>query len=220
MGCDIHMIAEVRDESGKWVKIGKAFKNPWYDPNRENKIDPEDGYEWNPEFTDKPYDYRNYDLFSILADVRNGYGFAGVVTGEGFIPISDPKGIPDDASEEAKQFMNSYGGDGHSHSFFTVAELLAYDWDQKSTKQGVVGIGQYEKLKGTGDVPENWCGMVSGPKILVSKPDEITPETTHVVYKWEIKYSDHCKNFLSETIPTLDKLGKPEDVRILFFFDN
>jgi len=220
MGCDIHMIAEVRDESGKWSKVGKVFKNPYYDPNRENRIDPEDGFEWNPEFTDKPYYGRNYDLFAILADVRNGFGFAGVKTGEVFNPISKPKGIPKDASEESKEFMNSYGGDGHSHSYHTLEKLLSYNWEQTNTKQGVIGIEEYEKLKGTSKGPDTWCGGISGPNVVVSSTDKITLETTHVIYRWGIKYSDHCKQFINQTIPTLQELGTPKNVRILFFFDN
>lgn len=41
-------------------------------------------------------DERHYQLFSVLADVRNGYGFAGVPTGEWVKPISSPRGIPQD----------------------------------------------------------------------------------------------------------------------------
>ena len=46
----------------------------------------------------EPYGDRNYNLFAILANVRNGTAFAGCKTGEGFNPISNPKGVPSDAS--------------------------------------------------------------------------------------------------------------------------
>ena len=68
MGTDISMYAEVRMNED-WVKVGDVFKNSWY--NEDRKID-----EWNKPYTDHPYDSRNYDLFAILADVRNGTGFA------------------------------------------------------------------------------------------------------------------------------------------------
>jgi len=215
------MIAEVQDEQGNWQKVGKVFPNPYYREGVENKTyEDEPGYESNPTHNSEPYGERNYDLFAMLADVRNGRGFAGVKTGDGFNPIADPKGIPEDASDEAKDFMDSYGGDGHSHSYFTLAELKSYDWDQISIKQGVIPLGQYNALKGTGKGPESWCGMIGGPDILVSEPEEITAATTHVFYRWAIKYRDHAENFLSKTIPALESLGEPEKVRILFFFDN
>ena len=75
MGCDIHIFAEIKDSEG-WKKVGKVFENPYYDPDRPNKID-DDGYEWNAPLIDEPYSGRNYDLFGILANVRNGSGFAG-----------------------------------------------------------------------------------------------------------------------------------------------
>ena len=86
MGCDIHMYAEIRKEN-KWEKVGRIFENPWYSEDREES-------EWNTPLTDEPYDGRNYDLFAILADVRNGRGFAGCVTGDRFNPIAEPKGLP------------------------------------------------------------------------------------------------------------------------------
>lgn len=73
MGCDIHLTVEAfRD--GSWRCV------------------PNDCGDW--------YDNRNYDVFAILADVRNGSGFAGVSTGEGFAPIAPRRGIPADACVE------------------------------------------------------------------------------------------------------------------------
>jgi len=46
------------------------------------------------------YHDRNYNVFGVLADVRNGRGFAGTVTGTGFVPIAEPRGLPSDLSEE------------------------------------------------------------------------------------------------------------------------
>lgn len=54
---------------------------------------------------------RNYDVFSILANVRNGYGFAGVVTSSGFNPITNGRGIPDDLSEEIRANLKRQGYD-------------------------------------------------------------------------------------------------------------
>lgn len=84
MGTDIHMAVEVKGKHGRWF---------WY--QRGNEI----------------YDGRNYDLFAQLADVRNGTGFAGVRTGSGFVPISSPRGLPNDISELLAINANGSGND-------------------------------------------------------------------------------------------------------------
>ncbi len=70
MGCDIHGVFQRRDGS-EWVDIATL---------------------WDEE--------RHYQLFAVLAGVRNGYGFAGVPTGERVKPISSPRGLPKDFAYE------------------------------------------------------------------------------------------------------------------------
>jgi hypothetical protein len=112
MGCDIHCFAE-KYRWGKWVKIGEVFDNPFHDPTFPRSS-------WNSRKTAQPYSERNYYMFSILANVRNDWGI---------IPIAMPKGFPVDVSSDVWNYSNDkYGRDGHSHSWLTVDELLAYDW--------------------------------------------------------------------------------------------
>lgn len=229
MGCDIHCYAE-KKENGKWVKVVKAFPNRYYDPSKENKID-DDGYEWNPEFKDEPYSGRNYDLFGILADVRNGRGFAGIQTGEGFNPICDPKGLPIDVSDEVKKSSDDWGSDGHSHSWFTLKELQDYDWMQTTKNYGVINVEQYKEFKQTGKVPDNYCGGVSGGSVInVSNEemDELISNNSFVSGKeyytrigWATTYKDAVGDFFfGVTMKTLEKISTPENVRIVFWFDN
>lgn len=70
MGCDIHSVFQAR-KGDEWVDVATF---------------------WDDE--------RHYQLFSVLADVRNGYGFAGVQTGEWVKPISSPRGLPEDFAYE------------------------------------------------------------------------------------------------------------------------
>lgn len=114
----------------------------------------------------EPWDGRNYDLFAMLADVRNGRGFAGVPTGEGFVPIAMPRNTPADASDDVLAYMASYGVDGHSHSYHDLAQLLAYDWDQGATSFGVVSADTYETLKAEGRAPSSYSGGISGAGIV------------------------------------------------------
>ncbi len=67
MGTDITMYAEKR-VNGKWEKIGYVFKNDWED-----------------DYTDHPYEGKNYDLFAVLANVTNYNNFN---------PISKQKDFP------------------------------------------------------------------------------------------------------------------------------
>jgi hypothetical protein len=100
MGCDIHCYAEVK-KGKKWVKVGRVFDNPYYDPKDKSKW-----AKWNKAKTDQPYLHRNYNLFAILADVRNGRGFAGCDTGDGFKPIDMPRYLPNNASDKINCLLN------------------------------------------------------------------------------------------------------------------
>jgi hypothetical protein len=99
MGCDIIIRTEVK-RNGKWTS-GDFYKKT----GKEFQII-------------EIYDGRSYSLFTILADVRN---YNGVMT-----PISKPRGIPEDASEEYKKLCESWVVDGHSHSYLTLQEMEEY----------------------------------------------------------------------------------------------
>lgn len=227
MGCDIHCYAERKSKDGKWEIVGNVKKE-------------EDGW---VSIDYEPYHDRNYNLFAILANVRNGTAFAGCKTGEGFNSISNPKGVPSDASEEYASLSEQYDSDGHSHSYFTLRELLDYDWTQTTQLQGWVDMVTWEKfsLYGKKDFPQNYCGMISGNSIEhiseeeadklfegLSRKERIEVAKLHTnkyaLAKWTIKYSQCVDSFLSDTITELLKLAGGtkgiDDIRIVFFFDN
>ena len=78
MGTDIHVICQVKD-NGKWIDNPiKIF--PHYDFELKSDV-----------LKDFPNDTRDYDWFSVLANVRNGRGFSGIKTGDGFSFISEPR---------------------------------------------------------------------------------------------------------------------------------
>lgn len=224
MGTDISMYAEIR-KNRRWIKVGDKFKNGWYREN--DKID-----EWNKPYTDHPYDSRNYDLFAILADVRNGSGFAGCVTSHGFNPISQPKGLPEDVTDEVRNELEDYG---YGYSYFTLKELKDYDWNQTVTHVGVITEEQYVEMKETGQNPTSRSGGVWGKDIVTVSADtmdKILAKTIdrndnlryYVQTDFEpITYKDCCLEFHESTIPKLEALipegGTDEDVRIIFAFD-
>lgn len=230
MGCDIHLYVEKKID-GKWQIQGKL-----------EDADDEGYREFSgPSF----YDGRSYNLFAILADVRNGRGFAGVKTGEGFNPISEPRGVPDNASEEYRYMVEQWDCDGHSHSYHTLRQLLEYDWTQTSKLEGWLSMAEFEKWsrwdREHGEGPESYCGGVSGPHVKHISTQEAEalfesvpwPERESVVEKhantyvhagWELPYHKCARHFWFETIPKLLALAESaehfDDVRIVFFFDN
>lgn len=222
MGCDIHCYAEVR-KGKKWVQVGKEFKNAYYRPG--------DTGPYNDQYTEEPYHERNYDLFAMLADVRNGSGFAGCPTGDGFNIISDPKGLPKDVSAGVKKHAKAWGEDGHSHSWHTLKDLLEWNWDQVTVHQGFVTLEEYKTFKEEG-FPHAWCGGVGGGNTKVISNAEMDAlldgtkkadkgSSYYTSIRWEESYRGAAGDWwFKETLPALKRLGKPEDVRIVFWFDN
>lgn len=194
MGCDIHSFAEVRT-NGKWEKVtGKVF-----------------GSEGDK--STEPFGWRSYAMFGFLADVRN-YSRCQ--------PLSQPKGLPDDS-----EYLNSVSpyaydlnpmsgqpipvterdtvkswvrddGNYHSYSYFLLKELLDFDyeqtfWDRRISRTTVTPGG---------------CTVTNGAALAEEGEGEI------------ITYRDHLGEWFFNDIDYLKALGGPEDVRIVFWFDN
>lgn len=237
MGCDIHLFVEKRVK-GKWVTADKWETDKDDDPPRKH-------VPYDASF----YHDRNYNLFAILADVRNGRGFAGIKTGEGFEPIEAPRGLPDDVCDELRAESEQWGSDGHSHSHFTVAELMAYDWTQTSKLCGVVDGVEFERWsrydRGQGEGPQSYCGDVTGPSVQMLSEAEMRRACSKAIkeienlphqkkqealgqklcnlythVEWELPYYKSAGQFLGHTLPRLWRLGAHDDVRIVFWFDN
>lgn len=103
MGCDIHMYVEYKDKGGSW-RSGDYFQldDPLCDFPKRRRIE--------------LYGDRNYALFAVLANVRNG----------GCDYIDLPRGLPDDATDYVKHEYERWRGDAHSCSYFTLRELIDF----------------------------------------------------------------------------------------------
>ena len=144
MGCDIHIHVE-RLVDGKWQYVTKPDCHP--DTTNEWHVD-----DW--------YHGRCYTLFGLLAGVR----------AHQYEPFKEPRGVPNDRSNEYQDVVDDWGHDGHTHSWYTLHELEDADWYQDEDAEG------------------NECAADGG--------------------------------FVEQTIPLLEAVGKPDEVRMLFFFDN
>ena len=213
MGTDIHMFVEKKTSEG-WEAV--KGENPYYIPGDEYG-DEEYRYEgWL-------YNSRNYDFFAMLAGVRNGSGFAGVDTGEGFNPISEPKGLPKDASVEVEDYFDdSYL---HSKSWLSLKELKDYDLQQTTTQRGYIHEDDFEEYKELGRPLSGYFGGVAGVNVIPLTEEEYESlsekeegKEYFIRVEWEVTYKDCVGDTFEDIIYQLEDIGEP--IRIVFGFDN
>lgn len=106
MGVDICFCIERKRWSGSWERV--TSEEPGFPPWIRR-------YEGTELFG---YD-RDYPLFSVLANVRNQYGY---------VPIAEPRGLPADVTPSVAAEYETDDTDPACPSWVTLAELKAYDW--------------------------------------------------------------------------------------------
>jgi hypothetical protein len=185
---------------------------------------------------------RHYQLFAVLADVRNGTGFAGVRTGEPVNPISNPRGYPADFTlvdnddhpivtlnhmdprrrkyHEADEPMTIWMGD-HSHSWLSGKEMLAWFKDApKVIKTGLLERPVYEKWDKVSE-PESYCGNAWGANVIIVNNNAIemaaTPNWMMVRCEWEMSLAEELRYFFDEVKRLTDEHGQ---IRFVFGFDS
>lgn len=156
--------------------------------------------------TSEPFGNRHYAVFGFLANVRN-YSHCE--------PICEPKGLPDDSEYlntplDEPQNYSYYGYDNgtaytqkgeiecdanyHSLSWLTLKELLDFDYEKTFWDRRITRQ----------EAPNVWNGAA-----LANEGE------------WQtITYREHLGEGFFKDIDVLKTLGNPEDVRIIFYFDN
>lgn len=142
---------------------------------------------------------QSYDIFAILAGVRNHLNA---------VPISEPRGIPEDASEAVKQDAQDWEGEGHNHSWLSSEDFEKYDWNQQFHDDRISVIDKKtgkELYKAVYTREQDYTNPKHVIKHLVRTPKEI------------LNGSQEWKDLIEEL-----KLGDSqfEDARIVFWFDN
>lgn len=171
------------------------------------------------------YSGRNYNLFALLADVRNGSGFAGVLTGDGWPSIAPSRGLPNGVEIEDDEY--AWLGD-HSHTWMTVAELLAFNWNGTATRLcGVVSLDSYVPNV----QPKAWSGDVWGHNCVTVEENAVdglvVAEGTrvHVRQWWTRTAAEAAGFFHSDLLPAFERLAaehnvSTEQVRLVMGFDS
>jgi hypothetical protein len=190
-----------------WKKVGLKFES------------------WIGGRTDQPYDGRNYELFGVLAGVR-----------EGNMPMIDPdgpRGTPDDLSAELQHSVDRWGDDGHSHTWYTLKELKEFDWGTKGVVEGMVDFDTYKEYHKTGKVT-SWCRGVGGGKTKIVSEKEMQELITkrksrkfdyYCHIKWYPKAAEYCQGFVEGTLVEMEKVATEygvdhDHIRFVCWFDN
>lgn len=225
MGCDIHIVIQRQELDGTWREI--PYQRVWWNLGHV----PIDGVLVAPE----EFTTRNYNLFGILANVRNGRGFAGCQTGDGWPSIAPDRGFPPGFDADAVASDPHYPNEGpralgdHSYTWVGLDELRAFPWNAVVTKlYGIVPADEYENLLKTGDQPTSYSGGVYGHGIKVYEPSEyqFAKQTGTLVSRpyvrmsWDETARSATNDWPGQVIPWLEKLAEGKPLRLVLGFDS
>lgn len=219
MGCDIHIHVEYKKNKfvgydnahepkyeKQWM-CGDYFRvNPYYDKNDEDE-------------EEKPYDLvgfcddRNYHRFAVLANVRN-YGDTDY--------ISEPRGLPEDVTEQVKADCEAWGRDGHSHSYFTLRELIDYQNNIKPLKmRGMISPEAQKAFDEKGVLPDEYCQWTNIPgwerREWEEENDVLVPLIEALKQRARELYVIHSWRWDRDPDGAMEDA---KDIRIVFWFDN
>jgi len=218
MGCDIHCFKE-KKKNGVWVTA-----DVWEDKYADGKSVP-----YETRFTG-----RNYQLFGVLAGVRK----------ETSVTV-EARGMPADACSEVKHAAESWGCDGHTHSWLTLAELKLLALYVK-TGSILQGLGQQPVIgeAGTALAPigPQLTGSVVSPisgMMAATQWEKLRESIESGAPDWDLLYpycaSTNSPDYVrfSVQVPLDYTVGEDlqriisgfeevdgEDQRLVFFFDN
>jgi len=210
MGTDIHGVWQFKDaKTAKWHDIASNYKQD-----------------------------RHYQLFAVLAGVRNGFGFAGFKTGDDVSPIDEARGLPEDFlmdnyNHPLEKFelmpiwrqncynkgdkIDTWMGD-HSHSWLGGEEMLAwYETAPKVTKIGILDRDTYKSWDRISE-PENYCAHIEGRDVvLISCDEKENTDWTHIRCEWGSELREELAYFFEEVASLVSEHG---EVRFVFGFDS
>jgi hypothetical protein len=195
------------------------------------------------------YTGRNYQLFGVLAGVRQ-------CSDQKF----ERKGFPEDASPIVRGIYEQWGGDAHTPSYLTLKELKSIDWEKECVPESYwVTERQLKQFEFVLKVKENECNGTFKSKIKCSEYDDEVynandydlysiiqnPWQSRLIETYQDKYGEKygwsdipepqirieaatpiriaLNSFYNDVISKLnmwEPQTDPEDIRIVFWFDN
>ena len=176
--------------------------------------------------------HRDYDLFAMLADVRNGVGFGGMKRAEPVTPLFAGRGRPEDTSfplHDGDHWLGGY----HSFTWCTYAEAMKAPWTRGVSTYGVVEFSEWVRWKTSEDLtPKMWSASIGGggTKIVgeetalhLQESGEDTDGLVYVTSQWEWKPladSPFRRWLLTPEFQAAAEKYGPENIRICMSFDS
>lgn len=216
MGCDIHNHVEYRKD----VYCGKDKNGK---PKRKTKWFCGDYFKINPFYGiiegEKKYNLvrfcedRYYSLFATLANVRN-------YTDTPY--IAEPRGLPFDVTKEVKKESDDWGDDGHSHSYFTLKELIEYQSKIGPLKhRGMISPEAQKELDENGKLPTEWWQWTSLKGWDYREWEEENTVLVPLIEALKARADDLFLITEWEWEKAPEKaLEKADNIRLVFWFDN
>jgi hypothetical protein len=202
MGTDMWIYAEYK-KNGKWNLIGEIESNTDYP--REGK----NAQQYKPK---EIYDGRDYNLFAILADVRNPTGTS--LNNQKYDVISLPRGLPQDLSLEMTQWLKHWEDGVAWPSWLLLQEILDFDWENKIMVHQAMVEPSVAYLFGNGrnkfpyqqwpeDIPIRYAVKMKGG----------------VTVTWIDAYKDSVDPYFFEVLDSIKIYANPSDIRLVFWFN-
>ena len=195
MGTDIYMHAEVK-RNGAWQLI---LENTEYHPEKNaQRREPI-----------KVYTGRDYNLFAILANVRNPNG--RTVDDKKFDVIAPPRGLPKDLSPEIRDWFENWA---MSPSWLLLSEILNFDWHGK--------VMHFEAMV---DARAAHLFVEDEPFPSDKWPEDVqkgysTIMRDGVTVRWADTYAASVGEGVLELFNKLKQHGEPSQVRLVFWFSH
>lgn len=202
MHVDLHLLAEFQDENGGWHpanEIGSLY------PGQE--FDRQEFVPW----------WRGYDP-AVIA-LMTGIQIQGL-TAIGITPITPPRGLPADlCSEYSAAHTDRQALGTHSHSWLTVAELMAYQWTQLVTIKRRITASEWKYLtpERRREIVEESLRLPSGSIDWEFSGDLIA--SLSVSFRWPIQtlVESFIAAISSKLQPALERAGGDnQKVRLVF----
>lgn len=180
--------------------------------------------------------FRDYEVFSVLASVRNHrFASADFRTGGGYEPISEPRGFPADMSQETRHFFYLEAPEGfdiqfHTPTWLRLDEILDYDWNKVTWHSGLIPESEWSSYLELGQ-PNEWLRDVSGHDVVKLTSEQMQalkngtfPRDPDKRYycevKWATTYWEDCGWFVNLVRDLFRSYGEPSHIRLVMAFDS
>lgn len=236
MGCDIHFYVERRVD-GVWTPA-----DTWYEVY--------EGEGLNVPYDKQYYTDRDYELFGILAGVRRPQSAQPVAHEgvpedacpeyKALVERWECDGHTHSYMTLADIFAYDWTQEAKFEGWITLGEWVRVRDSEDGPEMYCGGIGgvsiRHHSMEHFEEAWSTVCSEFnlkpdSKPRWTVNPNNNADPHVARMKellgggepychYKWSVPYYKSARRFWSDVIPRLLRLGAPEDVRCVFFFDN